>query len=76
MSYNQLLMKRMGNIAANRDGRKLNDVLDDYHKSILTSFTKKSLDSSNINTLMHILAYFKDNLSPKENGRRFFKFLS
>ena len=66
MSYNQTLMKKMGDVAANRFKNNFDSVLDNYKKLLLILFKKKSRYPSNINTHMHVMGYFKDKLSYKE----------
>ena len=66
MSYNQLLMKEMGNIAANRNNKNINNVLKNYKKLLINILSKKSTCRSNINTHMHIMGYFKNLLGAKE----------
>ena len=62
MTYNQTIMKKMGKIAANENNRTVNDVLVDYYKYLLMLFSKKSRYTSNINTQMHVMGYFKKQL--------------
>ena len=66
MSYNQLLMKEMGNIAANRNNKNINNVLINYKKLLINILSKKSTCRSNINTHMHIMGYFKSLLEAEE----------
>ena len=66
MSYNQTLMTKMGKIAANQTKEKIEDVLNDYYNSLLLLFTKKSRHTSNINSLMHVLGYFKKVITKPE----------
>ena len=66
MSYNQTLMKKMGNIAANRDNKKIDYVINKYYDSLLLLLSKKSRYTSNINTQMHIMGYFKNFITSKE----------
>lgn len=68
MTYNQTIMKKMGKIAANENNRTVNDVLVDYYKYLLMLFSKKSRHTSNINTQMHVMGYFKKQLTNKEKG--------
>jgi len=70
MSYNQTLMRKMGKIAANDKNIVLKDVLINYYENLLLMFKKRSRFTSNINTQMHILGYFKNNLSSIE--KKFF----
>jgi len=66
MSYNQTLMSKMGNIAANEKNKNFNLVKDKYFKSLLILLSKKSKYKSNINTQMHVMGYFKNLLTSKE----------
>ena len=66
MSYNQLLMKEMGDIAANRNNKNIARVLKNYKKSLITIFSEKPNRKSNINTYMHIMGYFKNLLEAEE----------
>ena len=66
MSYNQTLLTKMGDIAANRSKNKFSDVLKKYKNLLLILFTKKSRYPTNINTQMHVMGYFKDYLTSKE----------
>ena len=44
MSYNQLLMKKMGEIAANKKRKKIKDVLNNYYKFLLILLFSSVLD--------------------------------
>ena len=66
MSYNQTLMRKMGNIAANKTNQKLKSILDEYYDCLLLLLSKKSRLPSNINTQMHVMGYFKKMLTQKE----------
>ena len=66
MSYNQLLMTKMGNIAANANNESIESIISKYYHNLLILFSKKSKNSSNINTHMHVMGYFKKLLNPKE----------
>ena len=66
MSYNQLLMTKMGNIAANANNESIKSIISKYYHNLLILFSKKSKNSSNINTHMHVMGYFKKLLNPKE----------
>ena len=66
MSYNQTILKKLGNIAANLDNLPSNKVIDCYHKNLLKIFLKKARYTSNINTQMHIMGYFKKMLTTNE----------
>ena len=66
MTYNQTIMRKMGKIAANEDNKAIKDILADYYKYLLILFSKKSRYTSNINTQMHVMGYFKKQLTSKE----------
>ena len=66
MSHNQLLMTKMGQIAANKDNQKIESVLIKYYDMLLLLLSKKSRYPTNINTQMHVMGYFKKLLTTKE----------
>ena len=66
MSHNQLLMTKMGQIAANKDNQKIESVLIKYYEMLLLLLSKKSRYPTNINTQMHVMGYFKKLLTTKE----------
>jgi len=66
MSYNQTLMSKMGNIAANEKNKNFDIIKNKYFKSLLILLSKKSRYTSNINTQMHVMGYFKNLLTSKE----------
>ena len=70
MSYNQLLMRKMGKIAANNVDIPLNELIKNYYEHLLLMFKKRARYTSNINTQMHVLGYFKKKISTKE--KKFF----
>tara|TARA_B100001996_G_scaffold5908_1_gene5001 strand:- start:382 stop:1326 length:945 start_codon:yes stop_codon:yes gene_type:complete len=66
MAYNQILMTKMGQIAANRENKKITSVIAEYYSDLLLLLSKKSRIPSNINTQMHVMGYFKELLTSKE----------
>ena len=68
MTYNQVLLKKMGNIAANLEKVTYKEVYKNYFKHLLIMFKRRPRYLSNINTLMHVFGYFKNNLSNKEKS--------
>ena len=66
MSYNQTLMKKMGGVAANQGNREFEYIRNRYCDLLLILLSKKSRYTSNINTQMHVMGYFKNKLSSKE----------
>ena len=59
-------MTKMGKIAANDNNLKIEEVKDQYYKGLLLLFLKKSRYKTNINTHMHVMGYFKKELTSKE----------
>tara|TARA_B100001094_G_scaffold325884_1_gene381018 strand:+ start:8701 stop:9663 length:963 start_codon:yes stop_codon:yes gene_type:complete len=66
MSYNQIMMTKMGNIAANKKNEKFNIIKEQYFKKLLQLLSKNPRISNNINTQMHVMGYFKKFLTKKE----------
>ena len=66
MSYNQTLMKKMGQIAANEQNDTIEIILKKYYSSLLLLLSKRARYTSNINTHMHVMGYFKNLISDKE----------
>ena len=66
MAYNQLLMKKMGQVAANKKNKKFKSIIIEYYNLLICLLSKKTRYPSNINTQMHVMGYFKKLLSSKE----------
>lgn len=66
MSYNQIMMRQMGNIAANKNKHNFNTTRENYFKKLLKLLSKNPRISNNINTQMHVMGYFKKHLTKKE----------
>tara|TARA_B100000579_G_scaffold433678_1_gene452932 strand:+ start:10757 stop:11704 length:948 start_codon:yes stop_codon:yes gene_type:complete len=66
MAHNQSLMTKMGKIAANEHKESIENVKKNYFKYLLILLSKKSRYPTNINTQMHVMGYFKKNLTSKE----------
>ena len=66
LSFNQILLRKMGNIAANRDGKSIETVINEYYNQLLTLISNRPKPSSNINTQMHVMGYFKKHITSKE----------
>ena len=59
-------MRKMGKIAANEKNEKIISLLDNYYDLLLLLLSKKPRHVSNINTHMHIMGYFKNQISGRE----------
>lgn len=70
MAYNQTGMRALGRIVANKNGKGLEEVMDDYRVGLQHAFSNAPRRSSVVNVLMHAFGYFKDRLNDKE--KRFF----
>ena len=68
MSYNQRLLRILGNIVANKKKKKTQEVMEDYRENLLYCLSKAPRYTSNINILMHALGYFKNQLARKEKN--------
>ena len=68
MSYNQTQMRKMGKIAANEIKDVTKVVLENYYNSLLILLSKRARYTSNINTHMHVMGYFKKRISDKEKN--------
>ena len=68
MAYNQKELRTLGRIAANREKRPLDEVLDDYGRHLFSALSRAPSYVSNLNVLMHAMGYFKKGLSPKEKA--------
>ena len=66
MAYNQTLIRKMGNIAANKKNQSIKNIKKEYYNCLLLLLSKKSRHLSNINTHMHVMGYFKKLLTSKE----------
>jgi uncharacterized protein YbbK (DUF523 family)/uncharacterized protein YbgA (DUF1722 family) len=66
MSYNQALAIKMGRIAANSSGDKFEKVRSEYFQELLIMFKKRARYTSNINMLMHVMGYFKSDVTSNE----------
>ena len=66
MTYNQIQLKELGNIAANYDGKTIKEVLIRYFSILQKIFKKKPRYVSHINTQMHAFGYYKKQLTKEE----------
>lgn len=66
MSYNQDVMRQMGNILANHEKLPAQEVLDLYETKLRQLLHGEPSKKRRINTLTHIYGYFKKELSTEE----------
>jgi uncharacterized protein YbbK (DUF523 family)/uncharacterized protein YbgA (DUF1722 family) len=66
MTYQQLLLKKLGNIVANHEKNAIEQVLNDYEVILKELFKKEPLLKRRINVLTHLYGYFKTKISVSE----------
>lgn len=66
MAYNQSKLKELGKIVANHEKKQTKVVIDEYESILETVFDTLPRYTNYINTLMHMMGYFKKELSKKE----------
>ena len=66
MAYNQDLMREMGKIGANDNKLSIDVVMKLYYNLLLKLFSERVKYQSNVNTLQHIMGYFKNDVSNSE----------
>jgi len=71
MTYNQLVMKNMGNVVANHGNLPLEKVYDTYYELLLDLLKNAPTKQKRINVLTHIYGYFKEQLSDQEKAYYF-----
>lgn len=70
MAYNQIEMRILGKIAANLEKYDIKKVFNDYEEHLKSAFKKQPGRASIINSLQHIMGFFKD--SSTANEKKFF----
>lgn len=70
MAYSQKELKVLGNILANQKKYPKEKVFSDYENHLLLAFQKSARCNSDINILMHMMGYFKSEISSEE--KKFF----
>ncbi len=66
MMYNQSQLKYLGNLVANRDKKKPEEVYDLYYENLLKALSKTPSYKTKINMLLHIFGYFSNELNNDE----------
>ncbi len=66
MSYNQTGQKKLGKIVANHEGKSLDKVLSLYQEALNHCLSRPLRRKTNINMLLHIFGYFKEELTKDE----------
>lgn len=68
MAYNQSALKRMGQIVANHEKKPISEVVSEYEKALEHIYSSSLKPGKNVNTLLHLLGYFKKGLSAEEKA--------
>lgn len=68
MVYSQSGLKKLGTIAANHDKKSFKILSADYLKNLEAMMSNKPSKSKYINVMLHILGYFKNQLSSDEKA--------
>jgi len=71
MTYNQTIMKNMGNIVANHNHLPVEQVYDLYYQLLVLLFNNPATKQKRINVLTHIYGYFKDQITNDEKAYYF-----
>ena len=66
MAHSPEELKKMGNLAARAGSLKYEELVSDYRQSLLNLLKTQKTRGTNYNTLLHIMGYFKKNLTPGE----------
>ena len=68
MGYNQKELNALGRLAANKEKKKLDEVLREYEMHLQKALARAPRCTSNINVLMHAFGSFKRKISTKEKA--------
>lgn len=68
MAYNQAELRKLGEIAANREGKPFKELASEYEGHLYNAFSSAPRYTSTINVLMHAFGYFSDKLSSREKN--------
>jgi uncharacterized protein YbgA (DUF1722 family)/uncharacterized protein YbbK (DUF523 family) len=68
MMYSQKELKVLGNIVANRDGRGVPAMIDEYRDHLRGALYRPPRCHTPINVLMHALGYFSEQLKKEEKA--------
>lgn len=68
MAYNQRIMRELGRIVANHEGKPVEAVFEEYGRILPRVFARSATHPSNVNVLMHALGYFSERLSGDEKS--------
>ena len=68
MAYSQTGLKKLGSIAANHGKKSFADLIKEYSSLLYSTLSTKPSRGRYINVMLHILGYFKNELSSAEKA--------
>lgn len=68
MAYNQKYQKMLGKLVANHENKAIATVIQQYHLTLQEALEKPLRRGTNMNMLMHLLGYFKNDLAKDEKS--------
>ncbi|HPI02408.1 MAG TPA: DUF523 and DUF1722 domain-containing protein [Candidatus Goldiibacteriota bacterium] len=66
MSYNQVLMRKMGRLLSAHGNKKYTELCTEYKEHLLNVLSSMPKVSNTVNTMMHAFGYFKTGISADE----------
>jgi uncharacterized protein YbgA (DUF1722 family)/uncharacterized protein YbbK (DUF523 family) len=66
MANSQKYTKVLGRIIANKEGKDIKNIFDEYEKNLNLVFEKLPRHTNNINVLMHAMGHFSKDITKKE----------
>jgi len=68
MAYSQKELKTLGNLVANREGKKVSEILEEYGRVFRKALERPPKPGAVINVLMHALGHFKKGIASREKS--------
>jgi len=68
MAYNQNSQKSLGKLVAKHDHTNIEEIYKEYENLLAVTFSTSLKRGKNINTLLHIFGYFKNDLNSNEKA--------
>lgn len=68
LSYSEREMRVLGRIVANREGKSVRQVLEDYEEHLRMAMSRIPKDAANVNVLMHMLGFVSEGLTADEKA--------
>lgn len=68
MSFSPGYLKALGKLVANHEKRKFSDLIVEYEEVLSKLLAQDLSPARNVNTLLHVYGYFKDDISAEEKA--------